>query len=119
MPFTVVTGSINKIEFRRHMAKIIRAEKVTALKRYHAAYQAIAEQWRARSYCHPPPQFPAFPDICRGLQCEAKTRAGTPCKNDGLSYANGRCKFHGGASTGPVTVEGKRRVSQNAQKQTP
>lgn len=56
-----------------------------------------------------------FPEILRGLQCGAKTRAGTPCKNTAL-FRNGRCKFHGGKSTGPRTVEGKARSSQNARK---
>lgn len=31
--------------------------------------------------------------------CGAKTRAGTPCKN--YAMANGRCRMHGGKSTGP------------------
>lgn len=40
--------------------------------------------------------------------CLAKTRKGTPCiaLGDGRG---GRCKFHGGRSTGPRTPEGKRR----------
>lgn len=32
--------------------------------------------------------------------CGAKTRAGTPCKNPAMP--NGRCKLHGGKSTGPA-----------------
>lgn len=36
--------------------------------------------------------------------CGAKTRAGTPCKN--LPMKNGRCRMHGGASTGRKTQEG-------------
>ena len=31
--------------------------------------------------------------------CGAKTRAGTPCKHKAME--NGRCKLHGGKSTGP------------------
>ena len=31
-------------------------------------------------------------------KCGAKTRAGTPCKNSAM--ANGRCRMHGGKSTG-------------------
>lgn len=31
--------------------------------------------------------------------CGAKTRAGTPCKNKAMP--NGRCRMHGGKSTGP------------------
>lgn len=42
------------------------------------------------------------------LTCGAKTRAGTPCKLK-ILYDNGRCKFHGGLSTGAKTKEGKMR----------
>lgn len=44
--------------------------------------------------------------------CGAKTRRGTPCHNPG-SGRGGRCRIHGGASTGPRTQEGLRR-SQTA-----
>jgi hypothetical protein len=46
------------------------------------------------------------------MTCGAKTRAGTPCKLT-VIYENGRCKFHGGLSTGPKTHEGKKRSSMN------
>jgi len=44
-----------------------------------------------------------------GPLCLAKTRKGTPCLclGDGRG---GRCKLHGGMSTGPKTEEGKRRA---------
>jgi len=38
-------------------------------------------------------------------RCGARTRAGKPCHCRGLGKG-GRCKFHGGASTGPRTAEG-------------
>jgi len=44
--------------------------------------------------------------------CGAKTRAGTPCKQKAV-YANGRCKFHGGLSTGPKTLQGRRQSAIN------
>jgi hypothetical protein len=44
--------------------------------------------------------------------CGARTRAGTPCKQRAI-YHNGRCKFHGGLSTGPRTAEGKKRSAMN------
>ena len=53
-----------------------------------------------------------FPNELRGLTCGAKTREGTPCKQRGL-YSGGRCKLHGGWSTGPRTPEGKKRSAQN------
>lgn len=43
--------------------------------------------------------------------CGAKTRKGTPCK--ALALPNGRCRFHGGMSTGPRTPEGKARALAN------
>jgi hypothetical protein len=43
-------------------------------------------------------------------RCGAKTRQGTPCKAIGLGKG-GRCKNHGGASTGPRTPEGLARTT--------
>jgi hypothetical protein len=40
--------------------------------------------------------------------CGAKNRKGQPCGCK-LLFPNGRCRFHGGPSTGPKTSEGKRR----------
>ena len=40
--------------------------------------------------------------------CGAKTRQGHPCIMTALR--NGRCRFHGGASKGPVTPEGKQKA---------
>ena len=62
-----------------------------------------------------------FPDECRGMTCAARTRAGTPCKRRDL-YSSGRCKLHGGLSTGPRTAKGKRRSARNGKRgkgQTP
>ena len=41
-------------------------------------------------------------------RCGAKTRKGTPCK--GPAMRNGRCRMHGGASTGPRTRAGLART---------
>ena len=43
--------------------------------------------------------------------CGAKTRKGLPCKRKAL--LNGRCPNHGGLSTGPKTIKGKRRALAN------
>ena len=40
-------------------------------------------------------------------RCGAKTRSGTPCKAPAM--ANGRCRMHGGKSTGPRTPKGLER----------
>ena len=41
-------------------------------------------------------------------RCGAKTRNGAPCKNWGM--VNGRCRMHGGKSTGARTPEGIERI---------
>jgi hypothetical protein len=41
-------------------------------------------------------------------RCNAKTRKGNPCQARGMGKG-GRCRFHGGMSTGPKTPEGKAR----------
>ena len=43
--------------------------------------------------------------------CNAKTKSGRPCRS--LALPNGRCRWHGGLSTGPRTAEGKRRAALN------
>src|SRR5271165_2673433 len=41
--------------------------------------------------------------------CGAKTRAGVPCRAPAM--ANGRCRIHGGTSTGPRTAAGLARLA--------
>jgi hypothetical protein len=41
-------------------------------------------------------------------RCCARTRGGGTCQ--GPAMLNGRCRMHGGASTGPRTVEGLARM---------
>lgn len=41
-------------------------------------------------------------------RCGARNRSGNPCGNKPLP--NGRCRFHGGLSTGPRTAEGIERI---------
>ncbi len=41
-------------------------------------------------------------------RCGARTRAGPPCKSPAM--ANGRCRMHGGKSTGPRSAEGLARM---------
>ena len=66
--------------------------------------------------------FATTPRLTKRMRprCGAKTRLGSPCQaravwnkvND--RPVNGRCKLHGGLSTGPKTDEGKRRSAQAA-----
>jgi hypothetical protein len=66
------------------------------------------------------PALPPYPDGLHGMSCGARTRAGTPCKRTDL-HTNGRCKLHGGMSTGPRTKAGKARAALNGNvpKRTP
>ena len=64
------------------------------------------------------PKFHAAPGLARGRlangnpsgdflaapRCGARTRGGCACRQPAM--ANGRCRFHGGKSTGPRTAEG-------------
>ncbi len=46
-------------------------------------------------------------DLDKVARCGAKTRAGSSCQQPAMK--NGRCRFHGGKSTGPRTPEGLER----------
>ena len=67
-----------------------------------AEVQAASERMLRIRDQAPPPTGP--------LTCGAKTRKGTPCRCKPLK--NGRCKYHGGMSTGPRTPEGRRRIAE-------
>ncbi len=47
-------------------------------------------------------------DFSQARRCGAKTRQGTPCRCPAMR--NGRCRLHGGLSTGPKTPEGVERI---------
>jgi len=47
-------------------------------------------------------------DYLTALRCGAKTRAGCACRQPAMT--NGRCRLHGGKSTGARTAEGRRRA---------
>jgi len=53
-------------------------------------------------------------DSCVPGLCGARTRSGKPCATPGMR--NGRCRMHGGASTGPRTAEGLARCTAAATK---
>jgi hypothetical protein len=54
---------------------------------------------------NPISQLPAW--LRTHPRCGAKTRRATPCVQPAMP--NGRCRFHGGLSTGPRTPEGLER----------
>jgi len=47
-------------------------------------------------------------DLSKAVPCGAKTRRGTECLCPAME--NGRCRLHGGLSTGPKTDEGIERI---------
>jgi hypothetical protein len=49
-------------------------------------------------------------DFSKAARCEAKNRRGAPCRCPAM--ANGRCRLHGGLSTGAKTAEGIERIRQ-------
>jgi len=49
-------------------------------------------------------------DFMKAPRCGAKTRKGMPCRAP--SMKNGRCRLHGGKSTGPKSPEGIERIRQ-------
>ena len=79
-----------------------------AFRDYWRAYreQSDTPGWRRTE------DFPPVPEAFADLTCGAKTRAGTPCKRIDL-YWSGRCKLHGGLSTGPKTEVGKAKAREN------
>lgn len=75
--------------------------------------QLFRQWWAAAEAAQAADQYVrSCPRHLRGLTCGAKKKVGALCRSTGL-YANGRCKFHGGASTGPRSQEGRARALEN------
>lgn len=91
-------------------------EKRKRYKVHSKACNLLRDEWASRGYAPPFPKYPPMDEDLKDLRCGAKTRAGTPCKLNSL-YSNGRCKYHGGLSTGAKTAEGKAKVAKNGFKQ--
>jgi hypothetical protein len=53
-------------------------------------------------------------DFSKAARCGAKTRRGTRCQCP--ARPNGRCRLHGGLSTGPKTAAGIERIRQTVTK---
>lgn len=88
------------------------AQRRKLLRAHYDACDRRCDEWAARGYRHPAPPHIPFPAECLDMVCGARTRAGTPCKQRTI-YRNGRCKFHGGLSTGPRTAAGKAVSAEN------
>lgn len=92
----------------------VAAERERIEDEYWAAKLDQRIPWRVCAAMKMPslPDYPQLPDECLSMTCGATTRAGTPCKRKDL-YNSGRCKLHGGLSTGPTTKRGKRKAARN------
>lgn len=91
-------------EFRDEAANLSDADR-RILHRLHANKRQAAID-AGRLYI---PQRPAY---LRGLTCGARASTGKPCQMTTL-FANGRCIWHGGKSTGPRTPEGRAKALEN------
>ncbi|MGX5835761.1 HGGxSTG domain-containing protein [Aeromonas piscicola] len=91
------------------MNEVIRRDAVKRLQEYNERHSDAFRLWQESGFKHDrKPVHEPLPSDLAGLACGATTRAGTPCKRTDI-YGNGRCKFHGGLSTGAKTEEGKAR----------
>ncbi len=91
------------------------AEQRKRLKQHSQESERAYKVWADNGY-QGRPETPEMPEDLKDLQCGAKTKGtGQPCKLKSI-YSNGRCKFHGGLSTGAKTAEGKAKVALNGLK---
>lgn len=99
---------------RRLKAYWAEYDRVKALRRRILEAAKANDDARFEFFCahgYPPPvvfpDYPEFPPECEGMTCGTKAKStGEPCKSTQI-FRNGRCKFHGGPSTGPKSDEGK------------
>lgn len=90
-------AEVARVDALRHKLQVADAER-------------RAEFFVTRGFWPPspiPPRYPEFPPECSDMRCGAKAHStGEPCRSKDI-HKNGRCRFHGGLSTGPKTAEGK------------
>lgn len=104
-----------QLELRRKLRAFWKEwDRVKALRRQILDAAKADDDARFKFFCDhgfPPPLVlpdePEFPPECWDMTCGAKSKStGKPCRSTQI-FRNGRCKFHGGRSTGPKTDEGK------------
>ncbi len=109
---------------RRYKAYCKELDRVDALRRRLMTKNALIKTeffidhgfWPGRTIL---PCLPVYPPECVGMICGAWGRSkGRPCQIKEI-YRNGRCRFHGGLSTGPKTLEGKAIIADNLPKPKP
>ena len=93
----------------RQLAKRADGERQALLTFWHQERRRL--RYWTRHMCGPFFARP-LPDRLRGVTCGAKTRSG-PCTHAPISQRNGRCKAHGGLSTGPRSAQGKAQALAN------
>jgi hypothetical protein len=91
-------------ELRRQMRQMLREHERA---RQQLLAQGAAEWELARLL--PSVDFKLFTNLICGAKGK---RTGKPCPSKAL-YANGRCRHHGGLSTGPTTPEGRAKAGRN------
>lgn len=91
-------------------------EQRRRLRAWRRAHRRFAADWQAKyGDSIPVPVWPLFPDDVVGALCGARTRQGGSCKQPTL-LPSGRCRYHGGASTGARTAEGKAKSAANGRR---
>lgn len=98
-----------KLSSRNSQAEL-RAHYVAAWRKHAAACEAARDAGLAEWL----PGWPRF-DFTpfADLRCGATgKRTGKPCPSKAI-YGSGRCKFHGGMSTGPKTPQGRAKAGRN------
>lgn len=112
--------SISTPDLRRRLKAYSRQREAVRLA-WEQQRAALFDEWmrtgigRLPVPVYPPLVYPPLPADLAALTCGAMTRAGTPCQQKAI-FKNGRCKWHGGCSTGPKTEAGKEQARINGRK---
>ena len=103
----------------RHHSQALPSDFVRLKERYKRFYARVTRYERTCDRLgipHHKRRIPSLPSDLHGLTCGARTkRTGAPCKSKAL-YRSGRCKLHGGMSTGPTSEAGKAMSAANGKK---
>ncbi len=81
---------------------------------HHGVLEAVARPASTKTVPKPVSPVTEARAKARLLRCCARTRSGSPCRRKPMG--NGRCRCHGGCSTGPKTPAGLKRIAE-AQRQ--
>ena len=87
-----IGSAISAPDLRRAPGKTAQISTAPSCAQVAELHSSLPTQCRSSTFTKPKPE------------CGARTRKELPCKR--LAYGNGRCRNHGGLSTGPRTQEG-------------